>query len=478
VTWLARNAFPIGLAAAGFTLAVGYPTGDPDTYWHLASGQWMLDHREILRADIFSSTVSGQPYSVGEWLGEIVLALVSTLVLGLLLLLIAPALDGAIVRAFRQRTGASIGLGVAAFFLARLSRRGGAPLVAALLVVVWALVFSKTRWTDRPAIFTFVLFPVVLDLLYQARAGSRRALVAIPPLVLLWANLHGGYAVGIAVVLAFAVEGLIRRRSDAVPLLITLAASIAFSFVDPETFGVAGAAAHALAPPRFISEEAPPNVLEPSGFIFAAFVLATMGLALLYGGDLLDALLLVPLLWLGLSAQRHLAFFVFSATPFVAAGAARLYREVRPRIARTVPLRPLPPAAAATLAVLLVAGALASAAGAPRDPDEHAYPVGAIVALKTGSGTLLNEYDWGGFLIYRVPERKVFVDGRLFPYFPAVLTEYRDAVELRPDWKDVLAKYDVREALLMPAKPLAVALREDGWKVRAEGPNFVLLAKP
>src|SRR5438876_2767306 len=320
-------------------------------------------------------------------------------------------------------------VGVAAFFLARLSRRGGAPLVAALLVVVWALVFSKTRWTDRPAIFTFVLFPVVLDLLYQARAGSRRALVAIPPLVLLWANLHGGYAVGIALVLAFAVEGLIRRRSDAVPLLITLAAAIAFSFVDPETFGVAGAAAHALAPPRFISEEAPPNVLEPSGFIFAAFVLATMGLALLYGGDLLDALLLVPLLWLGLSAQRHLAFFVFSATPFVAAGAARLYRELRPR---TVPLRPLPPAAAAAPAVLLVAGALASAAGAPRDPDEHAYPVGAIVALRTGSGTLLNEYDWGGFLIYRVPERKVFVDGRLFPYFPAVLTEYRDAVEVRP----------------------------------------------
>ena len=53
---------------------------------------------------------------------------VSTLVLGLLLLLLAPALDGAIVRAFRQRTGASIGLGVAAFFLL--------PLVAILFLVV------------------------------------------------------------------------------------------------------------------------------------------------------------------------------------------------------------------------------------------------------------------------------------------------------------------------------------------------------
>lgn len=458
MTWLARNAFAIGVAAAGFTLAVGLPSGDPDTYWHLASGQWMIDHRAILRTDIFSSTVPGQAYSVGEWLGEIALAAVFGA---------AQWVGLALLRA--------VLVAIAAFFLARLSRRGGAPLVAALLVVTWALVVSKTRWTDRPAIFTFVLFPVVLDLLYSARAGSARALVAIPPLILLWANLHGGYAIGIAVVLAFTIEALIGRRPNAVPLVATLAACVALSFIDPETFGVGNAAAHALAPPRFISEEAPPDILEPSGLVFAAFVLAAVGVALLEGGGLLDLLLLAPLLWLGLSAQRHLLFFVFAATPFIAAGAARLYVRIRPRMQ---PARGLPPPAAAALALLLCAGALASAFGAPSAPDEHAYPTGAVEALRAGKGTLLNEYDWGGYLIYRVPERKVFVDGRLFPFYPDVLREYRDAVELRPNWKDVLAKYDVREVLLMPSKPLAVALREDGWKVRAEGSTFVLLAKP
>jgi hypothetical protein len=453
-----KLALPLCLAAAGFILAVGYPTGDPDTYWHLASGQWMLDHREIIRTDMFSSTVNGQPYSVGEWLGQIVLTLVFD----------AGGWAGlAIFRALM--------VGIAAFFLARLSRRAGAPLVAALLVVVWALVFSKTRWTDRPAIFTFVLFPVILDLLYSARAGSRRALVVIPPLVLLWANLHGGYLIGIALVLAFSAEALIRRKPDVLPLLLTLVASIALSFIDPETFGIAGAAGHAFAPPRFISEEAPPDVLEPSGSIFAIFVLATLAVALVDGGAPLDAILLIPLLWLALSAQRQLGFFVFAATPFLAAGASRIYVRLRPR-AR--PLRPFPAPAAAALALLLWAGAAVSAIGAPAGPDERAYPVGALAALKVGSGTLLNEYDWGGYLIYRVPERKVFVDGRLFPFYPAVLRDYRDAVELRANWKDVLAKYDVREVLLMPAKPLAVALREDGWKVRAEGPAFVLLAKP
>jgi hypothetical protein len=456
--WVARNAFPIGLAAAGFTLAVGLPTGDPDTYWHLASGQWMLDHRAILRTDIFSSTVAGEPYSVGEWLGEVLLALVFG------------TGQWAGLAIFR-----AVLVAIAGFYLARLARRGGAPLAAALLVVIWALVISKTRWTDRPAIFTFVLFPIVLDLLYSARAGSRRALIAIPPLILLWANLHGGYAVGIALVLAFTVEALVRRRPDIGPFALTLTACVALSFLDPETFGVGSAAAHALAPPRFISEEAPPDVLEASGLVFAAFVLATFGVALLCGGGLLDLLLLAPLLWLGLSAQRHLLFFVFASTPFIATGAARLYARLRPQ-AR--PLRPLPAPAAAALAALLCVGALASAIGVPTLPDEHAYPTGAVEALRTGSGTLLNEYDWGGFLIYRVPERTVFIDGRLFPFYPAVLRDYRDATELRPNWKDVLAKYDVREALLMPSKALAVALREDGWRVRASGDTFVLLAKP
>src|SRR5258708_6958518 len=199
-----RIAFPLGAAAGAFALAVTLPLGDPDMYWHLASGQWMLDHREILRSDVFSSTVAGQPYSVGEWLGEVVLTLVFN----------AAGWPGlAMFRALLAGTGA--------FALARLSRRGGAPLVAALLVVVWAIAFSKTRWVDRPAIFTFVLFPVVLDLLYQAKDGSRRALLAIPPLILLWANLHGGGAVGIALVLALAVQGGRPRAPDRRSLLRT-----------------------------------------------------------------------------------------------------------------------------------------------------------------------------------------------------------------------------------------------------------------
>ena len=62
-----------------------------------------------------------------------------------------------------------------------------------------------------------MLFPVVLDLLYSARAGSRRALIAIPPLILLWANLHGGWIVGAGAVAAFAMA-LGRQQAPPLPL--------------------------------------------------------------------------------------------------------------------------------------------------------------------------------------------------------------------------------------------------------------------
>jgi hypothetical protein len=452
---LAPHAYPLGLAAATFATASGYATGDPDTYWHLASGQWMLDHRELLRNDIFSSTVAGKPYALGEWLGEIVLTLVFNLG------------GWSALTVFRALLA-----GLASFFLGRVSRAMGAPLVAALVVVVWAVALAKTRWTDRPAIFGVVLFIVVLDLLFRSRAGSRWALVAIPPVVLLWANLHGSYPLGIGLVLAFTLEALLERRPEARRLLLALGACVVLSFLDPDTLGIGGAASHAFTPPRFISEEVPPDVLTPPGLIFAAFVLASLALALVVGGVLLEGLLVVPLLWLGLSAQRQLVFFIFAATPFIAASLAQL------RLGRLRAPRPWPPVAAGAMAAVLCVIALASLVAVPPAPDETGYPTGALAALRAGSGTLLNEYDWGGYLIYRAPERKVFVDGRLFPYLPQVLADWDNAVQLRPDWREVLRRYDVAEVLLRPSRPLVIALREEGWPVRAEGNNFVLLARP
>ena len=452
---VARQAYPLAVAAAAFILVSGLPSADSDTYWHLASAKWAWDHGALLRHDVFSSTVAGHPYGIGEWLGE--LALYASYQAG--------GWAGiAILRA--------VLVGSAAFFLTRLARRSGAPPLVTLPLVVAVLAVSSITWTDRPQLWTLAFVPLLLDLLLAARGGRERALLVIPPLFLLWANLHGGYTLGVAILGAFGVEAVVLRRPGARRLALTAVAAGLLTFVNAAPFD-AGLTARedAIAPPRFISEFAPPDVLSPAGFIFALLVLGTLAAALARGGELLDALLLIPILWLALSAQRHMEFFAIVAAPFIAARAGAF---VPPRLARLSLRAP----AALGIAALLCVAAAGAAFSAPGGPDERAYPANALPALRAGTGRLLNEYDWGGYLIWRVPERPVFVDGRYVPYLGGVLDDFRAVIGLAPSWHEILARYDVRAVLLRPGRPLAVALREDGWIVRAEGPAFVLLERP
>jgi len=452
-----RKLAPLFVALAAFALALATPPSDPDMYWHLASGKWMLEHGALLRADVFSSTVSGQPYSVGEWLGQIVLY-VSYLAGGWSGLVI---LRGLLV-------------GVSAFFLTRVALRGGAPVIVAVPITCAALILSEIVWTDRPHLFTLTLFPLLLDLLLLARAGRFRLLLAVPPLILLWTNLHGGYALGLALVGIFTLEALILRRSF-IAFAITAMTAFAASLVDPGSLGLGAAAAHATAPPRFIAEESPPDVTNPAGFLFTAFIIGTLAVAMRGGGTLLDLLMLAPLLWLGLSAQRHMPYFAFVAAPFISAALPRAIPQLERWLARR---RPYPAVVVLGLGAGVAAMALVALAFVPNAPNERAYPTAALAATRSGSGVLLNEYDWGGYLIWRAPERQVFVDGRLFPFLPEVFADWREAVEVGPRWKQVLDRYKVAQVLLRPDRALVSALREEGWRVVTEDARAVLLERP
>jgi len=452
-----RSLAPLFVALAAFALALATPPSDPDMYWHLASGKWMLDHGQLLRADVFSSTVNGQPYSVGEWLGQIVLY-VAYLAGGWTGLVI---LRGLLV-------------GVCAFFLTRVALRGGAPIIVAVPVTCAALLLSEIVWTDRPHLFTLALFPLLLDLLLTARAGRLGLLLGVPPLMLLWTNLHGGYALGLALVGVFTLEALLVRRNFAA-FAITASTAFAASLVDPGSLGLSAAAAHATAPPRFIVEESPPDVTRPAGFVFAAFIIGTLALAMRGGGTLLDLLLLAPLLWLGLSAQRHMPYFAFAAVPFISAAVPRAWPPLEAWLAGR---RPYPRGAIVGFGAGVAAMALAGVAFVPNAPNERAYPTVVLDAVRSGSGVLLNEYDWGGYLIWRAPERPVFVDGRLFPFLPDVFADWRTAVELGPRWKEVLERYQVTQVLLRPDRALVSALREQGWRVVGGDAGSVLLERP
>jgi hypothetical protein len=456
---IARSAWPLGMAAAAFTIAVGLPSSDPDMWWHLASGRWMVEHREGLRVDIFSSTVTGSPYALGETWGEIALYLAYA----------AGSWTGiAVLRAAL--------VALAAWALTRAALRAAGPAVAVPLAVV-ALVLSKPIWTDRPQLFSLALFPVLLDLLLAARGGSRRALVATVPLVLVWSGLHAAYALGITLLWIFAASALVERR-PALPFLAAAAAATLAVTFDPAALSLVRAIDHVGSATRGIVEESPVDVLTPYGALFALVLGGTLAAFLLAGADVLAALTLAPLLALALSAQRHIPFFAMAAVPFV----ARSLEILRERASMTRvrwPLRPVPQPATAGLVVAVWAGAIASLATVDPRPDLARYPAAALPALRASSGVLFNEYDWGGYLIWNAPERPDFIDGRLFPFLADdVLGGYRRAIRVLPGWRAVLDRWNVTQALLAPDRSLTQALQDDGWTVRERGARFILLERP
>ena len=452
-TVVQANTYPLAVASAIFAIAVAIPAHDADAYWQLATGRWMPAHGELLRQDVFSSTVAGAHLFTGEWLGQLAFAAAFT----------SGGWVGAVaLRALLVATGA--------FFMVRLARRGGVSWLISLPVALIALAVSTTAWVDRPLTFTIAFVPLLLDLLFAAPTGFSLRLALVPPLFALWANLHEGYLLGLFIVAVFAAHALLVDGRRGIALAITTIVAGAASLINPSPLEIGAALDALLRGPRFLDEFRPADVLKGAGVPFAAMLLLVLASALLRGGGPRDAMLLLPLLYLAFTAQRQMTFFAIAAVPFVA-----------PRLDSLQPfghLPELPRALRLPLALGLAVVALGSLPLAA-SVDERSFPAGALAVVRGDRGVLLNEYEWGGYLILDLPERPVFIDGRYAPYVPAVFDDYHAMVGLRSGWKDLLAKYRVDELLLRPSRPLAVALREEGWRVRAEEPEqWVVLSRP
>jgi hypothetical protein len=108
--------------------------------------------------------------------------------------------------------------------------------------------------------------------------------------------------------------------------------------------------------------------------------------------------------------------------------------------------------------------------------DESGYPRAALGALPSGAGTL-NQYDWGGWLIYAKPPTPVFIDGRLFPYVPDVLADYREIVGAHPGWESAVARRGITAMLVRPTDPIAVRAPERGWRVAFADSTAMVLVK-
>ncbi|TMB79032.1 MAG: hypothetical protein E6J52_03480 [Chloroflexi bacterium] len=477
------SAFLFAFLAAA--LAMLQAPSDSDMFWHLEQGDWTISHGMVLTTDIWSFTRAGATYNTGAWLGDVVMSTAYG--------------PQPVTGTFSGTDSSGLGwlgldilravlVGFAAFFTARITLRVQPHLGWAAVPVLGTILVSRMVWGDRPQLFTLALFPLVLDLLFAWRLeGRTRALVALPFVFVLWANLHNAFVIGLVAVAIFAIDAWLEgERRMRVPALATLVACVVATQLNPAGGGaVARAAAYGALLPGWIVEDRALDVLSGAGLVFATLLLAAIAAAMLRGREGIAARLGAPLLWPGLIApftvlalaiQRETPYACMVLAPFVAAmvpDAIGRPRIVAPVVPRVIGL--------AIVVVLAVALALEAALAAPREPDLGAYPVGAVPLLGSLQGRphLLNEYDWGGYLIRYAPTYPTFIDGRGEAVFvPDVLSEFQRVVALAPGYRDVLKKWDIALVLLRPDRPLVGALREDGWRVLGEDARWVMLSRP
>ncbi len=489
-----------GLAAFAATRA---PVSDSDFFWHLAIGRDIAAHG-VPRVEVYSWTVAGKAVLPDQWLGE--------------LLLYAAYAIGSWTGTIALRA-LTIGVLIGVVVWTALAERPRRPFIA-VLASLPAIGVSRFAWTDRPELFGLVCFAVLIALLRAVRRGSLTAFALCVPLVLLWANLHGSYALGLGLVVVVALERAVvdpsgRRRYAAIAI-----GSVLATFVTPAGLATwTSSGGHFLAPPRFVQEEGTPDVATLPGLLFSVALLASLATALLAprtrGRDVLFEIgVLVPVAFVSLTATRHLVFFPIAAAPFLSSwgpdafgAGVRTLREAWGDVARRAlpssmrtrdrtaqgDRRPYvvaggPPehgrsrgridvVANAGAAFIALAMLIAGIATSPREPDLSSFPIAALPQLPAGPG-LLNRYDWGGFLIWYAPATPVFVDGRLFPYVGEALEDYRAVIGLHPDWRQVLAKRGIRTVLVAPSDAIAVEGVALGWPILARTPEWVMLRVP
>jgi hypothetical protein len=417
---------------------------DPDYWWHLRIGQWMLDHA-LPRTDIFTYTVPNHRWTDHEYLTEIAMAWIHGWG-GLL----------AISIAFGLLTWAGFWL------LFATARAGRQPYVIGALGLVLAALAGAPIWGPRAQMITFFLVCLELYWIRGYLAGRSRALYWFPLVMVLWANLHGGWAIAFVFLgVAFMAEALklvVDRHDPAAwahlrRLAIIGAASGLAVLATPHGPGLLLyplATQGSVAQQSLIVEWFSPDFHRPDLKPFEAMVFLLFTGFVLRRPSLYDFLLSIAVLAAALQSVRHIVLFVAAVTPILITTWSAVWERVSAargwRLAATPP-RPLFAATTGVALLVISAATVAVIASHLKQQDQvirSEFPVGAAdwLAAHPDVGTrMFNQYGYGGYLAYRFypdPNRRVYIFGEAELMGDDLLLRYQDVASLRANWKQVL----------------------------------------
>ena len=447
--WRALLATPV---VAGALLACltfffcGLRLSDPDTWWHLKAGQEIWQSGSIPTTDHWSFTVHGNAWTAHEWLAEISIYLAYTwgglAGLQLWVCCLAATIVAAVYTLCYRYSGSATAASAGGFL---------------------AFFFGTIGFSVRPQMLGYSFLALELLILERAWSRSPRSLCLLPPLFAVWVNCHGSYPLGLVLAGVAAVcwhrtgRGPDWKLSGAV-----IGVSAAALFLNPVGIRLLeyplNVFTHQRASLGFLAEWQPTTMSDVRGMGVYA-VLGALMAAGLTGRFRANAFELIATAIGAIMALQHVRMmFVFGI--LVAPIVARMSAGWRPvsRPARQTDL--------SINGLFLAAGVLCTFLAFPGEARRRAdvdsrNPVKAVAFLKQSSlpGPLLNDYAWGGYLIWALPERKVFVDGRgdVFDW-AGLMAKYRDWSLVQADPAMLLDEYKIGLCLIPAGSPISHAL--------------------
>ena len=485
---------------------------DGDTGWHIRNGEHIIDSREIPRADYFSYTRSGTPWFAWEWLADVLMGAIHR----------KAGLNGIVV-------WANLLFATTFTLLFHWMVKRGGNIFVCLVFTVLAGFASAVHWLARPHLFTMlfvVVWSIVLDRIHNNRSlesGVAKRWWLLLPMVLVWANLHGGFVVGLVLLMIYAIANLLTsltcadeneaKRARRLFLYFTKVAGACLVVTLANPYGIQ-LHVHIFDSYFFsqylvdrITEFASPDFhtlvvkffelivlscLVVAGVSFRRFSFLEIGLLVFWTHMALFSVRHVPLYTLMIVplVVRHLSEYL-QQVPSLAGIQSWVVRATRRFTAYFDQTHQFeaqfkgllyPPLSALLLIVICVRnGELLGAQVMQASFDEKRFPVKAAAFIESSglAGNLFTTDYWGGYMIYRFhPRHKVFFDGRSDMYGHDFLKEYESLTKLEYTWKSVLDKYKVSWILLPVDFGLATALKERAdWKVIYDDRRAIIFRK-
>ncbi len=464
---------------------------DTDTWWHLRCGEYQLANRTVISTDLFSHTQAGQPWLNHSWGAQVVMYLVYAATGGHG----QPGDGGNIGLALLTALLATVGM----YFVYRAS--AGSVYVRAFALVLGAAA-AAVFWSPRPQMFTFFFSTVVYYILMRYKRKQIDRLWLIPVIVLVWGNLHAGFAIAFILMTGVVIgetagnlfspkrpEGLDWPRIEKL-LLVMVVAALAL-VVNPfglEMLKVPFQTVNIGVLQDFIQEWASPNFHERQTWPFLFLLFGAFGFAALSREepiDWTDLALMCGTGFMSFLAGRNIALFAVVATPVLARYMDAFLTERGWVIRPVTQVRPMMARLNWALLILISLAGLVKVlyAISPvtiRDAQREYLPVGVTeyINAEHPTGRMFNSYNWGGYLMFAAPEYPVFVDGRTDLYGDEFLSEYLSTTFLQGDWRATLDMYDIGFVVIEADGVMASALREEpGWRVAYEDEQAVLFER-